>query len=178
MPIIKNLLTALKKIFKNKKRPLRRKKQAKKIPVKRRRPSRAKKIRPRKALPRRKARKKKKTFRPPKKVSKAKKPAGKNKFSRAVKAALPAVQKAEPQGLLVGEITHYFSKIMVCVVDIKGAPMKVGDQIKVKGSTTDFVQTIKSLQIESQDVKAAHKGQLVGLKVKKVARGGDKVYKL
>jgi len=33
------------------------------------------------------------------------------------------------------------------------------------------------LQIESEDVKVAKKGQLIGLKVDKIAAVGDKVYK-
>jgi hypothetical protein len=37
---------------------------------------------------------------------------------------------------------------------------------------------VESLQIESEDVKVAPKGQLVGLKVIKPAKPGDKVFKL
>jgi hypothetical protein len=33
------------------------------------------------------------------------------------------------------------------------------------------------LQIESEDVKVAKKGQLIGLKVDKIVAAGDKVYK-
>jgi hypothetical protein len=36
---------------------------------------------------------------------------------------------------------------------------------------------VKSLQIESLDVKIAKKGQLVGLKAAKKAKVGDKIYK-
>ena len=66
---------------------------------------------------------------------------------------------------------------MVCVVKLT-ATMSIGDHIRIKGNTTDFSQKIVSLQVESLDVSVAKKGQLVGLKVKKIAKIGDKVYKV
>lgn len=77
----------------------------------------------------------------------------------------------------LGEITHYFSKIKVAVVKLSGMGMKVGDSINVKGDTTDLLQKVDSMQIESVDVKTAKKGQMVGIKLKKPVRVGDKVYK-
>jgi hypothetical protein len=85
--------------------------------------------------------------------------------------------KDEDYGILTGSITHYFSKIMVCVVKAD-KPFRVGDNIRIKGKTTDFVQKVLSLQVESLDVSAAKKGQLVGLKVKKIAKVGDRIYKI
>jgi len=207
MAIIKNLLTAFQKIFKKKKRPSRRKKKAKRRPAGKRasrkkktsirKPKRSKPLRrkakrkkpvvrkkhpARKTVKKKAVRPKKKIVRSKKKVPKpkkpVKKPVKKTKLGKAVRSALVAPAKAEPQGVLVGEITHYFSKIMVCVVNVSGAALKVGDQIRIKGHTTDFVQTVKSMQIESRDVPAARKGQLIGLKIKKITRAGDLVYKL
>lgn len=79
---------------------------------------------------------------------------------------------------LIGEVTHYFSKINVIVLRVDSAPIKIGDRINIKGSATDYIQKVGSLQIESIDVRSAKKGQLVGLKVSKSAQVGDKVYKL
>ena len=39
----------------------------------------------------------------------------------------------------IGRITHFFPKICVAVVELKGT-LKVGDRIAVKGPTTDFEQ--------------------------------------
>ena len=47
----------------------------------------------------------------------------------------------------VGRVTHYFSKISVAVVELK-APLKVGDRILIRGATTNFEQTVDSMQIE------------------------------
>ncbi|MBP9854124.1 MAG: translation elongation factor-like protein [Candidatus Omnitrophica bacterium] len=78
----------------------------------------------------------------------------------------------------VGQVTHYFSKISVVVIKIEKSNLMVGDKINIKGQVTDLIQVVKSLQIESVDVKSAKVGQLVGLKVLKSAQVGDKVYKL
>lgn len=80
-------------------------------------------------------------------------------------------------GKLAGEITHYFSKIKVVVVNMTEGSIRVGDKIRIKGNNeTGFTQEVGSLQIESVDVKVAPRGKLVGLKVIKEPKVGDKVY--
>ncbi len=86
--------------------------------------------------------------------------------------------KDKPEGELVGEITHYFSRIQVIVIKMLKGTLRVGDDILIQGKATKFRQKIKSLQIESVDVKAVRKGELAGLKVSKKAKEGDKVYKI
>jgi len=77
----------------------------------------------------------------------------------------------------VGKVTHFFSKISVAVVDLT-ATLAVGDRIRVRGPTTDFEQTVESMQIEHENVKTAKAGQSIGLKVKERAREKDTVYKV
>ena len=77
----------------------------------------------------------------------------------------------------VGKISHYFSKIEVAIVDLT-APLSVGDRITMKGVTTDFEQTVESMQIEHENVKTAKAGDSIGLKVKERVREGDIVYKI
>lgn len=77
---------------------------------------------------------------------------------------------------LIGKITHYFTKIGVAVIDLE-APLAVGDNISVEGATTNFTQTIDSMQIEHKEVKSAKKGDSIGLKMKDRVRSGDNVYK-
>ncbi len=78
----------------------------------------------------------------------------------------------------IGEITHFFAKIQVVVVKVTKSDITVGDEILIKGSYTNFQQKVLSLQIESLDVKSGKKGQLVGMKVVKGPKVGDKVYKI
>ena len=102
----------------------------------------------------------------------------KNK-SKTQKISKPTRSRTtEAQGVIVGEVTHYFSKIKVCVIKINSGSIFIGDKIQIKGNSSDCVEIVKSLQIENEDVKAARKGQLVGLKIAKRVREGDKVYKI
>ena len=77
----------------------------------------------------------------------------------------------------IGVVTHYFTKISVAIVDLSNT-LSVGDRILIKGMTTDFEQTIDSMQIEHEDVEKAEAGQSIGLKVKDRVREGDAVYKV
>lgn len=77
----------------------------------------------------------------------------------------------------VGEIKHYYSNISVAVVDLTGT-LKAGDEIHVKGGTTDFTVKVDSMQIEHENVKEAKKGQSIGLKVPEKVRESDIVYKV
>jgi len=97
------------------------------------------------------------------------------KKSKVVKIVKP---KSVEKAVVVGEITHYFSKIEVCVIKVTKGEIHISDRIQVKGASTDFSQTITSLQIESVNVNKARKGQLVGLKVSQKVKVGDKVYKV
>jgi hypothetical protein len=78
----------------------------------------------------------------------------------------------------IGRITHYFSKIGVAAIEITDGTLAVGDTIHVKGHTSDFTQTIDSMQIDGESVQTAAQGDGVGLKVAGHAREHDDVYKV
>ncbi len=77
----------------------------------------------------------------------------------------------------VGEITHYFDRIKVCVIKVTQGTILIGDRLTIVGPKVQFIQKVWSMQIESEDVKVAKKGQLIGLKIDKPVRVGDMVYK-
>ena len=79
---------------------------------------------------------------------------------------------------LIGKITHYFTNIGVGVIEITAGDLKAGDKIHIKGTTSDFEQTIDSMQIEHENIEKAKKGDAVGLKVDQQAREGDQVFKI
>lgn len=87
------------------------------------------------------------------------------------------VVELDPHLIKVGEITHYFDRIKVCVVKITQGTILIGDKLTVVGAKNKFIQKVWSMQIESQDVKVAKKGQSIGLKIDKPALVGDIVYK-
>ncbi len=78
----------------------------------------------------------------------------------------------------IGHITHYFPKIGVAVVEITAGSLKVGEAIRIKGHTSDFTQTVESLQQEHLSVPEIKRGVSAGMKVKEHVREGDKVFKV
>lgn len=94
------------------------------------------------------------------------------------KARPKAVTKKKQEEKLIGRVVHYFSKIKVGVVKLSGA-LKVGDMIRiVGGEDTDFKQKISSIEKDHKKIKSAKAKQEVGLKMRKKARDGYKVYKV
>jgi len=83
----------------------------------------------------------------------------------------------KPEGKPIGKVSHYYTNIGVAVVELSKALAK-GDKIQIKGATSDFKQTVASMQIEQDKIEKAKKGQSIGLKVKKHVRQNDVVYKL
>ena len=77
----------------------------------------------------------------------------------------------------VGEILHYYGHIQVAVVRLSDA-LKSGENIRIKGHTTDFEQDIGSMQVDHNQIESAEKGQEIGMKVNDKVRELDKVYKV
>ena len=75
----------------------------------------------------------------------------------------------------VGEISHYFGEIGVAGVDVTGE-IHVGDTIHVAGHTSDFSQTVGSIEIDHQHVDAATRGDSIGIEVSERARVPDAVF--
>ena len=52
----------------------------------------------------------------------------------------------------------------------------MGTAVWFKGATTDFKETIASMQYDHKPIESAKKGQEVGVKIKGKAREGDEVF--
>ncbi len=83
----------------------------------------------------------------------------------------------EAEEMQVGKVTHYFTKIGVAVLEVTGGSIKVGDEIRIKGHTTDFRQKVKSMQMEHENIEMAEPGQSIGMEVEEPVRANDLVYK-
>lgn len=77
----------------------------------------------------------------------------------------------------IGRITHYFNKISVAALELSGN-LEVGDMVHIKGHTSDFTQSIESMQIEHESVEKAGPGETVGVRVKEHVHEHDVVYKV
>lgn len=97
------------------------------------------------------------------------------KKAPAKKKAALAKKKSAKAGS-IGAITHYFPKVRAAVIKLS-APLAVGDNIRIKGHTTDFVQNISSMQLDHVSITSANKGQEIGLLVDSRVRQHDLVFK-
>ena len=77
----------------------------------------------------------------------------------------------------IGVIAHYYGNISVGIIQLSDT-LRVGDNIHIKGHTSDFNQTVDSLQIEHKEVQEAKAGDLVGIKVIQKVHPHDKVFKV
>ncbi|MBI4610812.1 MAG: translation elongation factor-like protein [Candidatus Rokubacteria bacterium] len=78
----------------------------------------------------------------------------------------------------VGTVTGYYSRIGVAAIHLTGGDLRVGDQIRIRGHTTDFGQAVESLQVEHQSVDQAQRGSEVALKVRERVRLHDQVFRV
>ena len=78
----------------------------------------------------------------------------------------------------IGVVTHYFGKIRVAALEITDGELCVGDTIRIKGHTSDFTQTVESIQVDNQDVEVAKVGDEIGIRVVEHAREHDEVLKV
>jgi membrane protein involved in colicin uptake len=146
-----------KKKKKSKKTKAKRSKAKRKSPAKRK-PAKKKKVAKKKVAKKKTTAKKK-----PKRIAKPKmaKPAGP-----------PAVD-----GTLLGRVDDFFAHITVIAFTV-GAPLKLGDTIRIKGHTTDLTETVTSMQIDHQAVASANKGDSVGVRISDRARKGDWIFRI
>jgi len=130
-------------------------------------------------MPLKKKKKKKAAPRKTVKRKPVKKPARKKivKKTRPKKITKRPAKGKKRKENLIGIITHYFPKVSAAVIKLK-APLTVGDTIKIKGHTTDFIEPVNSIQIDRVPITAAKKGQEIGLLVNSRVRQHDKVYKV
>ncbi len=77
----------------------------------------------------------------------------------------------------IGHIAHYYGNISVGIIELSDT-LKVGETIHIKGHTSDFTQSVDSLEIEHASVSEAKAGDMVGLKVQQKTHPQDKVYKV
>ena len=77
---------------------------------------------------------------------------------------------------LLGEISNYFKNISVAAFVITNGELKVGDNIQIKGNTTDFTVKVESIQLDHKSIEVAKSGDDIGIKVDQKVRRGDKVY--
>ena len=78
----------------------------------------------------------------------------------------------------VGRGEKFFAKPSVAAIEVTAGTLKIGDKLHFKGHTTDFEETITSMQVENQPIEEARPGDLVGIQVKERVRENDTVFRV
>ena len=75
---------------------------------------------------------------------------------------------------LVGTVSHYWGRLGVVGIELS-SELNVDDTIHILGHTSDFTQTVDSIQIEHETVESAKAGESIGVRVSERARVHDQV---
>ena len=78
----------------------------------------------------------------------------------------------------IGEVVKYFSKPSVAAIKITAGILCIGDSIRFVGHTTDFTDTVESMEVNNQKIDKAVVGDFIGLKVSDRVREGDEMFKV
>ncbi len=87
--------------------------------------------------------------------------------------------KATKRKLYIGKGTNYFKNINVAEFYAESESLKVGDNIIITGPTTGVIETkVKEIQLNRKSVNQIKKGDKFSIKINKIVRRSDKLYKL
>ncbi len=76
-----------------------------------------------------------------------------------------------------GKVTNWFDRIGVAEISVESAPLKVGDQVMVIGSTTGVVEfTVDDMRVNLEPALEASKGVRCSVASPSKLRRGDKLY--
>jgi translation initiation factor IF-2 len=78
----------------------------------------------------------------------------------------------------VAVVIKFFAKPSVAAIEMKSGTVRRGDLLHFKGHTTDFTETVESMEIDNKAVDEVKPGDLFGLKVKERVRENDTVYRV
>ncbi|MBI4543547.1 MAG: hypothetical protein HY705_11015 [Gemmatimonadetes bacterium] len=78
----------------------------------------------------------------------------------------------------IGVVTHYFGGPSVAVVRVSEGELASGDRVRFLGHTTDFTETITSMEVNHQKVERARAGEEVAIQVIGRVRQHDRVLKV
>jgi hypothetical protein len=91
---------------------------------------------------------------------------------------IPRRPQPVPAEQRIGVVTHYYSHLSVATLRLEpGTALRVGDVIHILGHTTDFTQTVDSLEINHASVTEVGPNDDFALKVIEHAREHDVVFK-
>lgn len=77
----------------------------------------------------------------------------------------------------IGKVTHYYNHLHVAVLRLD-ENLKLGDRVHFVGHSTDFIQTVTSMEVNHHSVLAVEPGDDVAIKVIEPVHEHDVVYRV
>jgi len=78
----------------------------------------------------------------------------------------------------IGSVIRFFDKTAVAAIKLDFGELSLGDKVRIKGPSTDFMQTVDAMEFDHQPVQKALRGQFTGIKLSQPAKPFDLVYKV
>jgi hypothetical protein len=78
----------------------------------------------------------------------------------------------------IGSVIRFFDKTAVAAIKLDFGELSLGDKVRIKGPSTDFMQTVDTMEFDHQPVQKALRGQFTGIKLSQPAKPFDLVYKV
>jgi translation elongation factor EF-1alpha len=78
----------------------------------------------------------------------------------------------------IGSVIRFFDKNSIAAVKLDFGDLSVGDTVHIKGPSTDFTQTVDSMEFDHKPVDKATRGQFTGIKLSQPAKPFDLVYRI
>jgi len=78
----------------------------------------------------------------------------------------------------IGSVIRFFDKTSIAAIKLDFGELSLGDNVRIKGPTTDFVQTVNTMEFDHQPVQKALRGQFTGIKLSQPAKPFDLVYRV
>ena len=78
--------------------------------------------------------------------------------------------------VLVGHVTHYYSKMGVALINLKHEGLKLNENIQIEGNKTFIEQKVESMEMDNKKIKKAKKGEEIAIEVKDKVFNNDNVF--
>jgi len=88
-----------------------------------------------------------------------------------------AEKTKKSNGKEIGIVSNYFKHVKAAAIKLS-APLKAGDKIKIIGGEKEVEMKVDSMEVDRKPIKAAKKGDEIGLLVPEDVHKGNKVYKI
>ena len=78
----------------------------------------------------------------------------------------------------IGSVIRFFDKTSVAAIKLDFGELALGDTVRIKGPSTDFLHTVEAMEFDHHPVQKALRGQFTGVKLSQPAKPFDLVYKV